>query len=79
MGYTQAIFHLYYDASLFSIPFTIFHIIENGLLWSNSQKINHHALIFFDILINGVADYFALTVVLRVYFPGKTILFRARS
>ena len=79
MGHTQPISRLYYRSSLFFIPLATFLIIKNALVWNNSRKLNHHAMLFFNILINGFADYFSLAVVLQVYFPGKTIFFRTRK
>ena len=59
------------SASLFLIPLATFTVIED-ILTSRHLNINYHIFAFFTTLVNGMADFFGLYWVLRVYFPPKT-------
>jgi len=58
------------SALLFLIPLAIFTIIDD-ILTSLYLNINYQIFVFFITLINGVADFFGLYWVLRVYFPPR--------
>ena len=55
------------SALLFLIPLAIFSIIQD-ILTSHYLNINYQIFAFFITLVNGVADFFGLYWVLRVYF-----------
>jgi len=52
---------------LFTSEFGSANLFENGC--------NYNALIFADTVIHGMAGFYGLAWVLRVYFPGKRRIF----